>query len=359
MSGDDIVAEEKKDETTNISTKTKDNKQPKIRMAEPSGNEAHQIEDKGYKNLFKNPDMLLEFLQTFVKEDWVNYIDTTDIIRIDKEFILQDYRKKEADVVYKLKLNNPITGEKKEVIFYILLELQSFVDRLMPYRLLMYMVQIWREILKNVEYKDAQKSDFRLPAIVPIVLYNGASNWDVPLDFKDILNETEIFADHLVSFKYILVDINSYNKEELTKIANAVSLIVLMDQKIVAGDRKEFENRFNQIIEMKDKLPVEKLEAIIEWLIEVLRRRFPENMQEELIKIISSLKGDENMTYAIDRLLDTIEAKGEAKGESKGEFKKALEMAKEMLLDNESIDKIKKYTKLSDEEIEKIKKTIA
>ena len=45
----------------------------------------------------------------------------------------------------------------------------------------------------------------------------------------------------------------------------------------------------------------------------------------------------------------------EKQAETRGEKRKSIEMAREMLLDNEPIQKIKKYTKLSDEEIYKIK----
>ena len=70
------------------------------RTVEPRGKTVHNIQDKGYKKLFKNKEMFLEFLQTFVYEEWVNDIDENDLILIDKEYILQDYRKKESDIVY-------------------------------------------------------------------------------------------------------------------------------------------------------------------------------------------------------------------------------------------------------------------
>ena len=44
----------------------------------------------------------------------------------------------------------------------------------------------------------------------------------------------------------------------------------------------------------------------------------------------------------------------EAKGEAKGEAKKSIEIAKEMLLDKEPLNKIIKYTKLTQKEIEKL-----
>jgi hypothetical protein len=84
-----------------------------------------------------------------VNSDWVKDIDENDLIRVDKEFILQDYRKKEADIVYRMKIKETDSHRVHEVIFYILLELQSSVDRMMPFRLLTYMTQIWQQEVKN------------------------------------------------------------------------------------------------------------------------------------------------------------------------------------------------------------------
>jgi hypothetical protein len=48
----------------------------------------------------------------------------------------------------------------------------------------------------------------------------------------------------------------------------------------------------------------------------------------------------------------------ENQAETRAEIRVKIEMAREMLLDNEPVEKIKKYTKLSDEEIEKLKSEI-
>ncbi|ABV79687.1 hypothetical protein [Rickettsia bellii] len=54
-----------------------------------------------------------------------------------------------------------------------------------------------------------------------------------------------------------------------------------------------------------------------------------------------------------------IEASAVKRAEERGEEKRNIEIAKEMLIDNEPIEKIVKYTKLKKEEIEKLKREIA
>ena len=85
----------------------------KKKTVEPKGKSNHNIQDKGYKKLFKNKEMFLEFLQTFIHEDWVKDINENDLMLIDKEYILQDYRKKESDIVYRMKLKSKLNLNKR------------------------------------------------------------------------------------------------------------------------------------------------------------------------------------------------------------------------------------------------------
>lgn len=52
----------------------------------------------------------------------------------------------------------------------ILLELQSTVDFSMPMRLYFYISEIYRKIIKNKTKSVIKGKDFKLPAVVPIVV---------------------------------------------------------------------------------------------------------------------------------------------------------------------------------------------
>jgi hypothetical protein len=68
----------------------------------------------------------------------------------------------------------------------------------MPYRLLLYMVEIWRDVLRNTDKKEAERKEFRLPVIVPLVLFNGAGNWTACRSYKETLNAYEMFGQGYV-----------------------------------------------------------------------------------------------------------------------------------------------------------------
>lgn len=54
----------------------------------------------------------------------------------------------------------------------------------MPMRLLFYMTEVWRDILKNTDKNQRKRKAFKLPAIIPIVLYNGKNKWTANMNFK-------------------------------------------------------------------------------------------------------------------------------------------------------------------------------
>lgn len=132
--------------------------------AESSGHPRH---DSAYRFLLTSKKLFVELLRSFVDKGWMASISEEDVEEIPHSFVLPDFRRQEADLVYRVNLNG------QDVVFYLLLELQSSVDYRMAYRLLLYQVEIWRYLLHNQKDGLNNTATFRLPPIVPIVLYNG------------------------------------------------------------------------------------------------------------------------------------------------------------------------------------------
>ena len=115
--------------------------------------------DKSLKTLFSVKKQFIELIKTFVKEEWVKEIKEENIELADKEFIMPNMHEARADLIYRV---------KNEDIYFILLEFQSTKDRKMPYRLLSYMLEIWRKYEKE-----------KLPVVIPCVLYTGKEKWNI------------------------------------------------------------------------------------------------------------------------------------------------------------------------------------
>ena len=271
----------------------------------------HHEHDVGYKHIFSHKETFLEFLKSFLKKDWVNKIKEEDLILVDKSYILSDFEEEESDILYKVNID----GE--EVIFYVLLEFQSKVDFQMPMRLLFYMVEVWRDVLKNTDNTERKRKNFKLPSIIPLVLYNGKNNWTAKTEFKDILSGANLFEDNILNFKYSLFDINRYTEEELYSVANLVSAVFLLDQEM---SEDELVRRLRKTIYTLKKISPEQFSIFKQWLKKIVKPRLTKDLQKEVEDVLDKSNQEEVdfMVSNLGRTIEKIEKKATERGLAKG-----------------------------------------
>ncbi|MCH4199408.1 MAG: Rpn family recombination-promoting nuclease/putative transposase [Clostridium tyrobutyricum] len=68
-------------------------------------------------------------------------------------------------------------------------------------RLLFYIFELCRERLKNTSKKDMRNKNFKLPAVVSMIIYNGKNQWTASRNFKDILCSNELFGENVIDFR--------------------------------------------------------------------------------------------------------------------------------------------------------------
>jgi hypothetical protein len=324
---------------------------------EKQQSDIHNPHDTGYKYLLSFKKVFVQLLKNFIKEGWTDMINESAVMKIDKSYILQDFNQKEADVVYRVDIKG------QEVIFYILMELQSTVDFQMPYRLLLYMVEIWRDVLKNTKRNEAEQKEFKLPVIVPIVLYNGENNWTAKMSYKETLSGYELFGDYVLDFKYILIDVNRFKKEDLAGLSNIIGTAFLLDQKY---DTSEIYERLEQALKILSGMSPEDFSMLKPWLTHIFANKLPAGTREKIEDIISKADIGEVSTviYNLERTLEEEfqkrEAKGEARGEARGRAEGEARGRAEGRAEGkaELIIKLlkKKFAAVPEEYIEKIKK---
>ena len=169
-----------------------------------------KLHDSGYKKLFSNRTIFRQLIETFITEAWVKELDFTECETLDKSFITDHYKETESDLIYKLKLH------RKTVYIYVLLEFQSKVDRFMVLRVLFYILSFYMDYTAN--YKRIKK----LPAIFPIVLYNGKRKWSAPTKISDLIAAEPPLGDYAIDFQYLLLNERAYSKEQLLTIRNTL-----------------------------------------------------------------------------------------------------------------------------------------
>jgi predicted transposase/invertase (TIGR01784 family) len=299
--------------------------------------------DKRFKALFSNKKSFISLLTDCVKEPWVKDLDENTLVKSDRSFILQDFSEKEADIVYKAILNG------QEIIFYILMELQSNVDYRMPYRLLLYIVEILRDYFNQADTNARDNKDFKFPVVFPIVFYSGSNSWTVPLSIKQMFDSPERFGSYVLDFDYMLLDAKGFDTKELKQFSSRLLAVILLLEK--SKSNVEFYEGIRNSLDDVKTFDVEE-RRIFNLFIKIMDIAYGYNKSEEIKTLL-----DMNSVMEVDRMLtDVIENAKYEKEQLKleGKLEGKLEDAKVMLLEKFPIDIIVRITKLPREKIENI-----
>ena len=300
--------------------------------------------DKRHKELLSNKKSFLSLLRDCVKEPWVYDLDEDSITKTNNSFILQDFSEKEADVVYEATLNG------RTVIFYILLELQSKVDYRMPYRLLLYIVEILRYYYNHADVNERDNKDFKFPVVFPIVFFSGKDAWTVPLNIKEMFSDYETFGDYVLNFEYMLVNAKGYDNDTLKGFSSKLLGLVLMLEK--TKNDLEFYSSIRDNLDSIGTFDNEE-KRVLSLCIKIMDIAYGYNKCEDIQRLLS-----ENQIQEVDKMLcDVIEYAKVEKEEIAINTK--LEVARNMLMENSSIDYIIRMTGLSREQVEEIKLVMA
>ena len=227
----------------------------------------------------------------------------------------------------------------------------------MPMRLLFYMTEVWRDVLKNTDKNELKRKSFRLPAVVPIVLYNGKNTWTAKTSFREILSGYELFEDNILNFNYMLFDINRYSDEELYSVSNLVSAVFLLDQEM---DEDELIRRLRKLIYILKKISPEQFSVFKQWLKKIVKPRLTEELQKEVDEVLDKSNNEEVdfMVSNLGKTLEKMERKAVEKGMEKGIEKGKIEVAKNFLKMGLTVEQVSAGTGISKEKVEELKKEV-
>src|ERR1051325_8633605 len=116
--------------------------------SEPASKPLHPFWDRSIRFLLRRPKHLRAILGVCHPE-LAGRLDFERLELIDRSFVLDDYRQREADLVVRVPYQTDAGSQ--DVIVYVLLEHQSTVDPWMPFRLLFYMLRIWDDERRRIE----------------------------------------------------------------------------------------------------------------------------------------------------------------------------------------------------------------
>ena len=300
------------------------------------------VHDRRYKRLFSHPLFFQKLMESFVHEEFVAELDFSTLERLDKQFVSEEYAERESDIVWKLSYRG------SPIYIFVLLEFQSSVDRTMSLRFLRYICEFYQS------YYGKTKSG-KLPAVFPLLLYNGDEKWTAESRIEDII-ERSIPEGFIPRFGYYRVIENELAKQTLLKIRNAVSAVFYVEN----SSPEELERELEELFSLIETESPEVVKLFSGWINNFLaaedeRRRIQvegkiENVLEVKAMFATKLKEYER------KLIQRGRNEGRTEGKAEGRAEGKVETARRMLADGLSAEKISGYTGLSIEEIEAIRK---
>ncbi|OHD10051.1 MAG: hypothetical protein A2086_12150 [Spirochaetes bacterium GWD1_27_9] len=295
--------------------------------------------DKRYKKIFSHPLVVEELLLYFVHEDFVKDLDFSTLERLDKSFVTEKFQEKESDIIYKVNFKD------NEIYIYLLIEFQSTVDKFMPLRILRYILEFYDFLSQNDKFS-------KLPAVFPILLYNGEDKWTAKENISDII-VSSIPKRYIPNFSYYKLIENEISKETLLKIHNFVSAIFYVENSTPEQIKSEIRNIISLIEKERPDL-IKLFRLFINNLFKTSNYNNIEEVNQEIDNIMEVKTMLEMALKRRDEQIreDVLREMGNKIIETKIETK--IETASKMIEKGLSLNLIIECTGLSEDEIKKL-----
>jgi hypothetical protein len=176
---------------------------------------------------------------------------------------------------------------------------------------------------------------------------------------EEMRRSQEMFVPNVIDFEYIMFNVNAPDEKELTDTPTLMNLAMLLDRK---GDSKSFLHRMKTVRKIIRRLTPDEQTQLKDWIIDVILKKVRGAVGKEAVEKIKKSfdEEDENeMTYAIERIIDDVEARGEARGEARKAREIArdkLEMARAMINDGIPVENASKYSGIPADELRRYAK---
>jgi hypothetical protein len=226
--------------------------------------------DHSYRHLFARPELVESLVRELVAEPWVEDLDFSSLERVNASYVSDRMKRSEGDMVWKLRRR-----DGSEVIVYLLVEFQSRVERFMAVRLMSYVSALYLDLIDRGELAPGR----RLPLVIPLVIYNGASRWRAPRQLSELIEPAEpAVRAYVPQLLYRVIDQGSYAPEDLEKREGLTALLFWLKSQGAKGPRRVHARLKKLLAKAGDPA---LYRAVLAWLY-VERRQDPGKIPEIL-----------------------------------------------------------------------------
>ena len=277
--------------------------------------------DRSARWLFQDSEYVLGLVQLLAPES-AERIDFGKMELVSGSFILDNLRGPESDIVVRVPFRDQSDGE--DLLIYILIEHQSTIDSTMPFRLLLYMTQIWDTQRRQWESEGTPASERRLRMVLPIVFYTGDKTWTASLSLDEMMGAPDELSRFVPKFDVLFLGVKDTDDADLTKTGHPIGwLLTVLKQEHASKEelRGAIIEALSHISALDDDQARLRQQAIGYIQLLIFHRREVEE-HEELSALVK-----EHIPHPTDKeeaermaqtMADYVNERGEARGFQRG-----------------------------------------
>ncbi len=175
----------------------------------------HNPHDKYFRLAMTDIRVAREFFEQYLPKTIAQTVDLKTLALKTTSFVDESLAACMADILYAVQIN------QQQGYLYILVEHQTNPDKLMPYRLLRYMLRIMDQHLKQTQAKT-------LPVVFPLVFYSGDKPYPYSTDLFSLFGDHTELAKQAFLKPFILIDLTQISDESLKKSAWMGTMALLL-----------------------------------------------------------------------------------------------------------------------------------
>jgi hypothetical protein len=281
-----------------------------------------QFAQNGMKLLLENPHNVRDLL-SIPELEIVKQIDFDHMTRLHTTFVQPDYRHLEADVV----LRAPLTGQGKQgkkqaITIYILIEHQSEPNPIMAFRVLEYLVQIYKAQAREWSRREGSFIGLRLHPVLPVVFYTGSQRWESVGRLENLIEAGERFAAMIPRLDPLFLNLSNLPAKKLETAGGFGWVLRLVQER--QKRREEFQALLPRVIQGLEKMPATERMRWLELLsyIQALvyHERNPAEHSSLRQEIETSVQTDQ-LRQEVFAMEKTIASELQRKGRKEGEIR--------------------------------------
>lgn len=283
----------------------------------------HDFPDRALRQALAHPGNLRDLLVAALP-GLAPHLDFSQVEEVPRDFLLEDWRGREADLFFRLPYQ-PAGEGVEQIVVCVLLEHQSQPDPRLPLRLLLHALLFWEQQWKEWERRHPLGEPLRLTPVIPVVFHTGARPWGSNRSLAELIGGPEEIQRLAPAWPVAFWDLAEHDPEELLA-ADGPFLNLLSMVRVEDDEAERFQEVFGRLmaglgpLAQRDKMRWRDLLWLaLSW---VLQRR-DKGEREPLLELAQSAQAEQKLKEEVSEM--TQKTRNSWADELKEEYQKAGE----------------------------------